>query len=100
MEARLVGIIRLEKNGVRNDRLIACAKRMQGVAQNTDPFDDIDEFPKAMVKSLCRFLVDYSKEEGNEMTFEGVASRKKALGALKDGVKAFKAHKRSRAPQN
>ena len=65
------------------------------MAQSTDGYDSIDDMPKATLRSLCRFLVDYSAEEGNTITFEGVQSRKKALAALRKTIKAFE-HARRR----
>ena len=92
--ARLLGVIRLEKNGERNDRLIACAQRMSGIAQSTDAYDDIDDVPREALDSLCRFLVEYSAEQGNTITFKGVRPRKKALAAIEDGVKKLKKRKK------
>jgi inorganic pyrophosphatase len=95
VEGRLLGLIRLDKNEERNDRLIACAKRMSGIAQSTDAYDDIDDIPQESVDSLCRFLVEYSAEQGNTVTFKGVQSRKKAVDAIKAGIKKFKKRKKS-----
>ncbi len=94
VEARLVGLIRLDKNGEVNDRLITCAQRMDGIAQSTDQYDDVGDIPKEMIDSLCRFLVEYSAEQGNRIEFKGVGSRKKALAAIKEGMKQFKKRKR------
>lgn len=94
VEARLLGIIRLEKNGEENDRLVTCARRIDGLAQSTDAYQDLDDLPKESIKSLCRFLVEYSAEEGNAMKFKGVARRKPALDAIKTGVHKFKKRKK------
>ncbi|MDQ6780689.1 MAG: inorganic diphosphatase [Candidatus Eremiobacteraeota bacterium] len=90
VQARLLGIIRLLKNGEENDRLVSCAPRFDGVSQRTDSFDDIDDVPKEIVDSMSRFLTQYSSEEDNEIEFKGVESRKKALQALGAGHKAWK----------
>lgn len=94
VEARLLGIILLEKNGERNDRLVTCAKHMDGLAQSTDDYDDIDDIPKDSIDSLCRFLVEYSAEEGNVMKFKGKKGRKAALDAIKAGMRRFNKKKR------
>jgi len=96
VEGRLLGVIRLDKNEERNDRLVACAKRMDGISQSTDGYDDIDDVPKESIDSLCRFLIEYSAEQGNTMKFRGVQSRKKAVAAIKAGMKKFKKTKRTR----
>jgi len=93
VEGRVVGLIRLDKNGEENDRLVTCAKRQDGLAQSTDPYQDIDDLPKESLDSLCRFLVEYSAEEGNKIKFKGVEPRKKALDAIKTGMKKFKKSK-------
>ena len=89
-DARLIGIIRLLKDGEENDRLLACPPRMKGVAQKTDDFDDIDDMPEDMMQSITTFLVQYSEEKKNKVEFKGVASRSKALKALETGHKSWK----------
>jgi len=95
-DARLIGIIRLLKNGEENDRLLACPPRMKGVAQKTDDFDDIDDIPKDMMRSITTFLVEYSEEESNTIEFKGIASKNKALKALESGHKSWKKKRKKR----
>lgn len=90
VEARILGVIRLKKNGVDNDRFISCPKRLKGVAQSTDSYDDMDDLPKNTLDSLCRFLVEYSADQGNKIKFKGVESRKSAMTAIGVGMRAFK----------
>ncbi|MFN2448562.1 MAG: inorganic diphosphatase [Candidatus Baltobacteraceae bacterium] len=90
LEARLLGIVRLEKNGERNDRLVACAKRVEGVAQTTDPYERLADLPETSINSLCRFLVEYSAEAGNTIVFKGIDGRKKALAAIREGIERFR----------
>ena len=94
VEARLLGLIRIDKNGEENDRLVTCAKRVTGLAQSTDGYQDIDDLPKESIDSLCRFLVEYSVDEGNTLKFKGVEARKKALDAVKTGIKKLKKHRK------
>ncbi|HLJ83827.1 MAG TPA: inorganic diphosphatase [Candidatus Eremiobacteraceae bacterium] len=96
VEARILGIIRLKKNGVENDRIVACPLRMDGVAQNTDKYDDIKDIPKETLESLCRFLVEYSSDEDNTITFEGVRSRKKAKKSVGEGITAYRARRHAK----
>jgi inorganic pyrophosphatase len=96
VEARVLGIIRLEKNGIANDRIVACPLRQKGVAQSSDRFDTIDDLPKKSMDSLCRFLVEYSSMEGNEITFVGVQSRKKAMASIDEKMKVFRKKKKSK----
>ena len=94
VQARLVGSIQLDKNGETNDRLVTCAEQMDGITQSTDGYKDIGDIPKDVMDSLCRFLVEYSEEQGNQITFKGVVSRKKALDLIEKGRKKFKKRKR------
>jgi inorganic pyrophosphatase len=70
LDVRVIGGVLLEKNGVKNNRLVACPRRRKGVALKTDAFDDIKDVPQAMLEGIERFLVEYSEEEGNKITFE------------------------------
>jgi inorganic pyrophosphatase len=88
-EARLLGVIRIQKNGTQNDRLVTCAKRIEGISLSTDPYERIDDLPKPVIDSLCRFLVEYSEEAGNKVECTGVDGRKKALQSIFDGTQAF-----------
>lgn len=89
IETRLLGIVRLQKNGVENDRIIAAPPSVDRVPQPTDRYDDIDDVPKETIADICHFLVDYSEEEGNKIEFKGVKSRKKAVAALEDAMESY-----------
>jgi len=96
VEVRVLGIIRLEKNGVSNDRVVACPLQQVGFAQSSDQFETINDSPKESMHSLCRFLVEYSAVEGNEIKFIGVQPRKKAMASIDDKMKAFRKGKKSK----
>lgn len=89
LETRVLGIVRLEKNGVENDRLLAAPIVQPGVSQPSDTFDDVAHIPQNTMDDICRFLVEYSAEEGNRMDFKEVGSRKKAMSAIEDAMKAY-----------
>jgi inorganic pyrophosphatase len=95
VEARIIGVIRLKKNGVENDRIVACPLRMKGIAQTTDAYKDIEDLPSETLESLCRFLVEYSSDEDNTITFERVQSRKKAEKSVAKGVASFRRQRRA-----
>lgn len=94
--ARPIGIVKIEKNGVENDRILACPIPQPGLTQKCDAFNDVDDVPKDMLESICRYLVEYSAAEGNDLKYRGTGSRKAALKAIKTAEKAF-SKKRSRA---
>ncbi|HET6275715.1 MAG TPA: inorganic diphosphatase [Candidatus Cybelea sp.] len=89
VEARLIGGILLKKNGVTNNRLVACPRREKGVALRSDAYEKIDDLPKETLEGIERFLVEYSAVEGNKITFEGKCSRKNAYKLVESAHKAF-----------
>lgn len=89
VKARVLGVVKLKKNGVENDRIIARPMRQDGLTQDTDGFKDIDDVPPDTMKNICRYLVEYSESEGNTIEFEGTKSRKQAVQAIKAGIKAY-----------
>ncbi len=90
LEVRVIGGVLLKKNGVKNDRLVACPRRRKGVALKTDDFEELGDVPKELLHGIERFLVEYSEEEGNKITFEGQCSRKDADKLIEAAHKAFK----------
>jgi inorganic pyrophosphatase len=90
LEVRMLGAVLLKKNGVENDRLVACLKRQKGVTLKTDAFEKLSDVPKDLMAGIERFLVDYSAEEGNKISFEGTCSRKEAFALIRKGQKRFR----------
>lgn len=89
LECRVLGLVRLKKDGVENDRVIAAPLRHPGVTQKTDDFHDVDDIPSATIEGITRFLVEYSVDEGNTIEFDGVKSKKKAIKAIEKAVDAY-----------
>jgi inorganic pyrophosphatase len=87
VECRLLGIVRIKKDGVRNDRLIAAPVRRNGVAQPTDAWDDAGDIPPATVAGIIRFLIEYSSEQGHDIVCKGLKSRKIAREAVKETLR-------------
>src|SRR5580704_5483700 len=46
LQVRMLGAVLLKKNGVENNRLVACPKRHKGVTLKTDAFDKLSDVPK------------------------------------------------------
>lgn len=90
VKARVLGLVRLKKNDVENDRILACAARMSGVSQSTDSYNDVDDLPEAQLSSICRFLVEYSEDQGNAIRFKGTHGVESAFKAIDKAVSAFK----------
>ncbi len=79
LEVRILGAILLKKNGVVNNRVVACPKRRPGVALRTDSFEKLKDVPKDTLDGIVRFLVEYSEIEGNAIEFDGTCSRSEAF---------------------
>jgi inorganic pyrophosphatase len=92
LEVRVLGAILLKKNGVVNNRLVACPKRQPGVALKTDEFESLKDIPKETMEGIERFLIQYSEVEGNKIEFQGTCSRKKALAMIDADRKRRKKH--------
>lgn len=82
LEVRILGAILLKKNGVVNNRLVACPKKKPGVTLKTDGYERLADVPKDTMDGIERFLVEYSEVEGNKIEFEGTCSRKKAFAMI------------------
>jgi len=97
VNCRILGLVRLVKNGEENDRILAAAMPVEGVGQTTDQYDDVDDVPQELIESITRFLVEYPTDSDNKIEFKGVHSRKKALAAVEQGIKNFKKDRRKDA---
>jgi inorganic pyrophosphatase len=94
LKARILGIVRLKKNGEENDRILGCPTPQKGLTQKSDAFDDVDDIPGDTIRNICHYLIDYSEAEGNDLEFEGAHSRKAAIKAIVKAQEAFeKQHK-------
>lgn len=87
LEVRILGAVLLKKNGVTNNRIVACPKRQSGVTLTTDAYEKIKDVPKDTMEGIERFLVEYSAVEGNRIELEGVCSRKKAFAMIDEDRK-------------
>jgi len=90
LQVRILGAVLLKKDGVVNNRLVACPKKTPGVALSSDAFKDIDDVPNETLAGIERFLMEYSGVEGNKIQFDGTCSRKKALAMIEHDRKQFK----------
>ncbi len=96
IECRILGIIRLKQDGVRNDRVISAPPRRNGVAQPTDKYADADDIPKETIDGIMRFLIEYSAEEGHDIVCKGVRSRAKALESIEVTMENYRRRAKAR----
>jgi len=90
VEARVLGSIKLKKNGIENDRFIGAPLRMPARKQSTDNYDDISDLPRHELDAICKFLVEYSEREGNVVELIGPLQAAQAMKSLREGIKKFK----------
>ncbi|MBV9403069.1 MAG: inorganic diphosphatase [Candidatus Eremiobacteraeota bacterium] len=90
IQARLLGSIKLKKNGVENDRLIGAPLRVDDCKQPTDGYDDISDLPRHELDKICKFLSEYSERQGNDIELIGPIQADAAMKTIMDGRKKYK----------
>jgi len=90
VEARLLGSIKLKKNGVENDRLIGAPLRVADCKQPSDDYEDISDLPTRELDAICKFLVEYSQRQGNVIELIGPVQFEAAMESIMAGRKKFK----------
>jgi len=90
LEVRILGAVLIKKNGVVNNRLVACPKKQSGVTLKTDDYEKLSDVPKDLMDGIERFLVEYSAVEGNKIEYGGTCSRKEAFAMIEEDRKRRK----------
>ncbi|MBV8370642.1 MAG: inorganic diphosphatase [Candidatus Eremiobacteraeota bacterium] len=90
VRARLIGGFEMAKDGVRNDRLLACPAPMAGIATSTDQCQSIGELPQQELEQLERFLREYAEEQGHAIELRGRYDAGEALALVKHWHKEWK----------
>jgi inorganic pyrophosphatase len=90
IEVRLIGIIEAEqtekgKTDV-NDRLLGVAVH----SYDHEHLDTIDDVSKTLLSQVEAFFVSYNKQRGKRFRITGTGGPKKAVKALKAGIKSHK----------
>jgi inorganic pyrophosphatase len=90
VNVRLLGGFALKKDGVSNDRLLACPVPMHGISMPTDRYETIDALPHQELEQLERFLREYAEEQGHDIELQGHYGPDEAQDVLKRSHKAWK----------
>jgi inorganic pyrophosphatase len=90
IQVRVIGAIRLTKDGVENDRLIGVPLPSKGAPLPTDEYFDITDLPKAELDRIKRFLREYSDQQGHDIEVHAIVSAPEALETVKSLAKVFK----------
>ncbi len=88
-KVRVLGAIRLRKNGEENDRVVAAPMRAAGVTTWTDGFDTLGDVPADACAELESFLHGYSATQGNAVEITGSVEVAEAMTLIQRGRKAF-----------
>ncbi len=94
LQVRIVGAVLIKKDGIVNNRLIACPKRQRGVTLKSDAYDRLKDIPKDTMDGITRFLVEYSEARGDNIELQGMCSRKAAFAMIERDRKKRKQHDR------
>jgi len=89
VKARVLGAIRLTKNGEENDRVVAAPQRAPGVTMWTDGFDTLADVPSEARADLERFLLGYSATQGNVVEITAAVEADEAMKLINRAHKAF-----------
>ncbi|HEV3087499.1 MAG TPA: inorganic diphosphatase [Candidatus Elarobacter sp.] len=86
---RVIGSVRLSKNGVENDRLVAVPLPSAGAPKTTDGYKEIGDLPRSLTDEIVEFLTSYSRRQGNVIDFHTVVRSNEARKSIKSTMKAF-----------
>lgn len=78
VRARLLGVIGLKKNGVQNDRLLACPISLPGAGSNWDEVRELTDVSPRTLREIETFLQSYGTFEGNEIELTGIEDQAEA----------------------
>lgn len=90
VEAKVIGVLRMNDNNEIDDKIIAVANRDMSVAH----INDISELPQYFLKELRNFFEEYSKLENNEVVVvQDILNASKAKEIINDAIEDYKAGK-------
>jgi len=90
VKARILGAIRLSKNGVENDRFIGAPVPMPGRTLFTDEYETLSDLPQNLRRQIEDFLCGYSEGEGNKIELHPAVESSEARELVEHSRKAFR----------
>lgn len=90
VRARVLGVIGLKKNGVQNDRIVACPISLSGAASRWDEVRSLDDLPQRTPREIEGFLRDHQVFEGNEIELTGLRDADFAMQLIRDAAENWK----------
>jgi inorganic pyrophosphatase len=86
LQVRIIGGFEVEKNGVTNDRYVACLLPSKELSLSTDGYETLSDLPKRLLEELEEFLTTYSEQRGNDVCVRGRMQAKQAFARIKKSV--------------
>ena len=81
---RVLGALRLKKNGQQNDRLIGCPISLPGAASTWDDMRELADVSPRLLRELEGFLKDYQTFEGNVIELDGFIDAPAAMQSVRE----------------
>lgn len=86
LHVRILGGFEVEKNGVSNDRYVACLLPSKEISLSTDGYETLSDLPKQLLAQLESFLTMYSEQRGNDVRVRGRMQAKKAFARIRESI--------------
>lgn len=86
LHVRIIGAFEVEKNGVANDRYVACLLPSREISLSTDGYETLSDLPKPLAEQIENFLVTYSEQRGNDVRVRGRIQAEKAFERITGSV--------------
>ena len=94
VRARVLGVIGLKKNGVQNDRLLACPISLPGAASRWDEVRTLDDLGARIPHEIAGFLRDHQTFEGNRIELTGLGDADYAMQLVRSAAESWKSSTR------
>lgn len=86
LHVRIIGGFEVEKNGITNDRYVACLLPSREISLSTDGYETLSDLPRQLLAQMENFLTTYSEQRGNDVRVCGRMQAKKALARIKKSI--------------
>lgn len=86
LHVRIIGAFEVNKNGVSNDRYVACLLPSKELSLSTDGYQTLGDLPEQLLAQIENFLTTYSEQRGNDVTVCGRLDAKQAFARIKESI--------------
>lgn len=86
LQVRIIGAFQVSKNGVENDRYLACLLPSREISLSTDGYETLGDVPEQLLAQIENFLTTYSEQRGNDVRIEGRLQAEKAIARIRESV--------------